>query len=141
MGGKVKRLKVCIGILLIFVLGMLAGTLGTGFFIKHRIGRFVGGEGPLPPIRVLERLSGKLDLSKPQQIEIEKILKQAHAQLIEFRRGYRPEFEKIFNDTIEQIKQNLDNRQKQKLDKLTESLKHRFHKHPGRHPLGTGAFH
>ena len=141
MGGKVKRLKVCIGILLIFVLGMLAGTLGTGFFIKHRIGRFVGGEGPLPPIRVLERLSGKLDLSKPQQIEIEKILKQAHAQLIEFRRGYRPEFEKIFNDTIEQIKQNLDNRQKQKLDKLTESLKHRFRKHPGRHSLGTGAFH
>ena len=130
-----KRLKVCIGILLIFILGMLSGTLGTGFFIKHRIGRFVGGEGPPPPIRVLERLSAKLDLSKPQQIEIEEILKQAHDQLIEFRQVYRPEFEKIFNDTIEQIKQKLDNRQKQKLDKLTERLKHHFRKHPGRRPF------
>lgn len=130
-----KKLKVFIGIFLIFILGVLVGTLGTGFFIKHRIGKFIGGGGPLPPIRVLERLSAKLDLSKPQQIEIDKILKQAHAQLIEFRRGYRPEFEKIFNDAIEQIKQKLDNRQKQKLDKLTEGLKHRFLKHPGRHSL------
>jgi len=130
-----KRLKVCIGILLIFILGMLAGTLGTGFFIKHRIGRFVRGDGPFPPIRVLERLSAKLDLSKSQQIEIEKILKQAHDRLIEFRRGYRPEFEKILNDTIEQMKEKLDSRQKQKLDKLTERLKHRFRNHPGRHPL------
>jgi len=135
MDGKMNKLKVCIGILLIFILGMLAGTLGTGFFIKHRIGRFVRDDGPPPPIRVLERLSAKLDLSKSQQIEIEKILKQAHAQLIEFRQGYRPEFEKIFNDTIEQIKQKLDTGQKQKLDKLTERLKHRFHNHPGRHPL------
>lgn len=135
MGVKMKKLKVFIGIILILILGMLVGMLGTGFFIKHRIGRFIGGEGPLPPIRLLERLSGKLDLSKPQQIEIDKILKQAHTQLIEFRRGYRPEFEKIFNDTIEQIKQKLDNRQKQKLEKLTESIKQRFRKHPGRHPL------
>jgi len=130
-----KRLKVCIGILLIFILGMLSGTLGTGFFIKHRIGRFVRGDGPFPPIRILERLSAKLDLSKPQQMEIEKILKQAHDQLIEFRRGYRPEFEKIFNDTIEQMKEKLDSRQKQKLDKLTERLKHRFRNHPGPRPF------
>jgi len=130
-----KRLKVCIGILLIFILGMLSGTLGTGFFIKHRIGSFVRGEGPPPPIRVLERLSAKLDLSKPQQMEIEKILKQAHDQLIEFRQVYSPEFEKIFNDTIEQIKQKLDSRQKQKLDKLTERLKNCFNKHPGRRPF------
>ncbi len=130
-----KRLKVCIGILLIFILGMLSGTLGTGFFIKHRIGSFVRGEGPPPPIRVLERLSAKLNLSKPQQMEIEKILKQAHDQLIEFRQVYSPKFEKIFNDTIEQIKQKLDSRQKQKLDKLTERLKHCFHKHPGRRPF------
>jgi hypothetical protein len=114
---------------------MLAGTLGTGFFIKHRIGRFVRGDGSPPPIRILERLSAKLDLSKPQQMEIEKILKQAHDRLIEFRQVYRPEFEKIFNDTIEQMKQKLDSRQKQKLDKLTERLKHRFRNHPGPRPF------
>lgn len=130
-----KKLKVFIGIFLIFILGILAGTLGTGFFIKHRIGRFVRNEGHFPPIRILERLSDKLDLSKTQQVEIEKILKQARKQLIEFRQAYRPKFEKIFNNTIEQIKQKLDNRQKQKLDKLTERLKHRFRNHPGQRPF------
>jgi hypothetical protein len=114
---------------------MLVGALGTGFFIKNRIANFVRGDGSPPPIRVLKRLSAKLDLSKPQQMEIEKILKQARDQLIEFRQMYRPEFEKIFNDTIEQIKQKLDSRQKQKLDKLTERFKHRFLNHPGRHPF------
>ena len=78
-----RLLKVCVGILLIFIMGMLAGTLGTGFFIKHRIGRFIQGGGPPPPIRILERLSAKLDLSKPQQREIEKILKQAHDNIYE----------------------------------------------------------
>ena len=130
-----RLLKVCVVILLIFIMGILAGTLGTGFFIKHRIGKFVQGGGPPPPIRILERLSAKLDPSKPQQMEIEKILKQAHDHLIDFRQMYRPEFEKIFNDTIEQIKQKLDSRQKQKLDKLTERLKHRFHNHPGPRPF------
>jgi len=130
-----RLLKVCVGILLIFILGMLAGTLGTGFFIKHRIGRFVQDGGPPPPIRILDRLSAKLEPSKPQQMEIEKILKQAHDQLIDFRQVYRPKVEEIFNDTIEQIKQKLDSRQKQKLDKLTERLKHCFNKHPGRRPF------
>jgi len=130
-----KKLKVCIAILLIFILGILAGTLGTGFFIKHRIGRFVQGNGPFPPIKILERLSTKLDLSKSQQMEIEKILEQAKDQLIEFRQVYRPKFEKIFNNTIEQIEQKLDKKQTQKLDKLTERLKHHFRNHPGKRPF------
>ena len=108
-----KKLKVCIAILLIFILGILAGTLGTGFFIKNRIGRFVQGNGPFPPIKILERLSTKLDLSKSQQMEIEK----------------------IFNNTIEQIEQKLDKKQTQKLDKLTERLKHHFRNHPGKRPF------
>ena len=126
-----RRLKVCVGILLIFILGMLVGTLGTGFFIKNRVANFFRGDGSPPPIRILERLSAKLNLSKSQQTEIEEILKQAQVQLIEFGQVYRPEFEKIFNNTIEQIKQKLDSRQKQKLDKLTVRLKHRFSNHPG----------
>jgi hypothetical protein len=130
-----KRLKVCVGILLIFILGILAGTLGTGFFIKHRVEKFIRGDGPPPPIRVLERLSAKLDLSKPQQIEIEKILKQTHDQWVKFRQEYRPEFEQIFNDTIEQMKEKLDSRQKQKLEKLNERFMRRFRNHAGRHPF------
>ena len=126
-----RRLKVCVGILLVFILGTLVGTLGTGFFIKNRIANFFRGDGSFPPIRILERLSVKLDLSKSQQTEIEEILKQAQGQLIDFRQVYRPEFEKIFNNTIEQIKQKLDSKQRQKLEKLTERLKHRFRNHPG----------
>jgi hypothetical protein len=68
-------------------------------------------------------------------MEIERILKLAHDHLVDFRQMYRPEFEKIFNNTIEQIKQKLDGRQRQKLDELTERLKHRFHKHPGPRPF------
>ena len=130
-----RKLKVCVVILLIFILGMLVGTLGTGFFIKNRIANFFRGNGSPPPIRILERLSAKLDLSKSQQTEIEEILKQAQGQLIDFRQVYRPGFEEIFNSTIEQIKQKLDSRQKQKLDKLTERLRHRFRNHHGPRPI------
>lgn len=120
-----NRVKVSIGILLIFILGALAGSLGTGLYIKHRIGEFTKG-GPPPVLHLLmKKMSHQLDLTKEQEAKIEKIMEQTHRDISAFRERYHPEFEKIMDESFALIKETLDEEQKTKLDEFQEELKKR----------------
>jgi len=120
-----NKLKVAIILLLVFAVGALAGSLGNKLYFKHRFERFVkGGRPPLMHI-FMKKMVRNLDLTKAQKADIEKIVSQAEKQIETFRQKYRPEFEKIMDDTIAQIKEKLTDEQKKKLDKLHEELKTR----------------
>ena len=119
------KLKVAIIILLVFAVGALAGSLGNKLYFKHRFERFAKG-GPPPLMHILMRkIVQDLDLTEAQKTDIEKIVRQAEEKIVSFREKYRPEFEKIMDDTIAQIKEKLTDEQKKKLDKLHEELKMR----------------
>lgn len=117
------KLKVAIIILLVFAVGALAGSLGNRLYFKHRFERFVkGGRPPLMHI-FMRKMVQNLDLTETQKTDIEKIVRQAEGKIVNFRQKYRPEFEKIIDDTIVLIKEKLNDEQKKKLDKLHEELK------------------
>jgi Spy/CpxP family protein refolding chaperone len=119
------KLKVAIIILLVFAVGALAGSLGSKLYFKHRFERFAKG-GPPPLMHILMRkIVQDLDLTGAQKTDIEKIVRQAEEKIVSFREKYRPEFEKIMDDTIARIKEKLTDEQKKKLDKLHEELKMR----------------
>ncbi|MDY6844730.1 MAG: hypothetical protein SVW57_11620 [Thermodesulfobacteriota bacterium] len=139
-----NRLKVTICVLLIFVLGALAGSLGTGLYVKHKIKKFTR-DGPPPIMRFLMReMSHELKLSKLQESEIEKIVEQTHKRISDFRERYRPEFEEIIDNSFALIKEKLTQEQRIKLDELRKELQkrrgrvdppgifqlHQFHKAP-----------
>src|SRR4030042_5369527 len=120
-----NKLKVAIIVLLVFAVGALAGSLGNKLYFKHRFERFVkGGRPPLMHI-LMRKMVHELNLTEAQKADIEKIVSQAEKQIEAFRQKYRPEFEKIMDDTIAQIKEKLTDEQKKKLDKLNEKLKMR----------------
>ena len=120
-----NKLKVAIILLLVFAVGALAGSLGNKLYFKHRFERFVKG-GPPPLMHILMRkVVHDLDLTGAQKADIEKIVRQAEEKIISFREKYRPEFEKIMDDTIARIKEKLTDEQKKKLVKLHEELKMR----------------
>ena len=119
------KLKVAIIILLVFAVGALAGSLGNQLYFKHRFERFAKG-GPPPLMHILMRkIVQDLDLTGAQKTDIEKIVRQSEEKILSFREKYRPEFEKIMDDTITQIKEKLTDEQEKKLDKLHEELKMR----------------
>ena len=119
------KLKVAIIILLVFAVGALAGSLGNKLYFKHRFERFAkGGRPPLMHI-LMRKIVQDLDLTGAQKTDIEKIVRQAEEKILSFREKYRPEFEKIMDDTITQIKEKLTDEQKKMLDKLHEELKMR----------------
>jgi len=120
-----NKLKIVTGILLIFVLGAMAGSLGTKIYFKQRIGRFVKS-GPPPVMHLLmRRLSDDLNLSEEQEAQIEKIVYETEGKVLAFKEKYHPEFEKIIDNSIKLIKEKLDDDQKPELDRLHKELKDR----------------
>ena len=108
-----KRWKLFAGIVLVFTLGGLAGSLGMGWYIKKKM-------TPLrmaPKTRrtfIIEKLTRKLDLTDKQIPRIEKILAEVDLK----RRQYHIEIRKIRTESISQMKKELTPDQQTKLDKL-----------------------
>ena len=120
-----NRLKVWAGIVLVLLVGALAGSLATGIYFKHRIERF--SKGRRPPIKVvlMKKLSHELDLTETQGVEIEEILDQLEAKLLDLKRKHRPELENLFDHSFGSIREKLNSEQKKRFDEIREELRRR----------------
>lgn len=119
-----KRVKLTVGICLVFILGALAGMLGTGVYMKYRFEKF--GPGPPPPHareRIMKRLTETLDLTEKQQGEIREIVDLTQSRMDAVRERHLPEIKKITEQSFELMKEKLDPEQIEKLDELRAKIK------------------
>ena len=132
-----KRVKLVAGICLVFLLGVLVGTLGTGLYFKYRIDRFGPGRHP-PRVKehLLKKLTNELDLTKEQAVEIEVIITSTRNKMDEIREKHLPEIKKIADQSFELMKEKLRPEQIEKLDKLLEKFKRNRKKTGGVKPDG-----
>ena len=122
------RTKFFAGLTLIFLLGALAGALGTSFYFKGHVEEFLK-EGP-PKNKIMHRLTRALELTREQQEKIEPIIAEAHAKIVELRQKTFPEVKRIRENSFALIKKELNEDKQEKL----EYLKKRLEKHwPRRH--------
>jgi hypothetical protein len=125
MTAKVIRWKLISGLLLVFVLGVLVGSVGTGFYLKHRLAPIIK-EPRARKAFIMKRLSKKLNLTPNQKTKIEPIVEQMIEKRREYYRKIRPEIKRIMDQGFTQIKEELNEDQKKKLDELREKFqKHR----------------
>jgi hypothetical protein len=126
MSARVMRWKLISGLLLVFVLGILAGSVGTGFYLKHRLAPLIK-EPRARKTFIMKRLSKELNLTSDQKTKIDPIVEQ----MIEKRREYylknRPEIKTIMDQGFAQIREELNEDQKKKLD----GLRKKFHSRRG----------
>ena len=120
-----NKLKVWAGIVLVLLLGALAGSLATGIYFKHKIERFSKGERPPIKVVLMKKLSDELDLTERQRVEIEEILDELEAKLLDLRRKHRPELEKLFDHSFGSIREKLNSEQKKEFDEIREELRRR----------------
>ena len=118
-----NTVKVTIGVLLVFVLGILAGAFGTQVFLKYRTSHFVQRGPEARAERFLEHLSRDLDLTDDQRAEIGTIVRESHRRLAEISRRCRPEIRGIIEGDFEKIRRILTDEQRQKFDQFQK----RFH--------------
>lgn len=120
-----KKIKLAIGVILVFLVGAFAGALGSGMYLKHRMEKFAAG-GPdriAMKSRLINRLSSALELSAAQKLEIEKVIDEQQARMSRVRRQYLPEIRDIADQSLIRIRETLNPDQVEKLDKLRRRLK------------------
>lgn len=119
-----NKLKLASGVLLVFLVGVLAGSLGTGYYYKERVKKFEAGG---PPVQeriqiILGRFSNELDLTDAQRTEFEKIVKESQEKIVALGSKFQPEIKQINDDTFTSIKDKLTDGQKAKLDTLVKRM-------------------
>ena len=119
------RLKLWAGISLVFVLGVLAGSLGAVLYYKNRIERFEEYGYSKKAHILMKRLDETLGLSEVQKTEIEAVLREFHKDLSDIRNEVHPRIEELRRRTFATIKEALDGDQIRKFQELEESLRHR----------------
>lgn len=125
-----NKLKVSVGILLVFILGTLAGSFGTQAYLKYRVYHFVQRGHEARAERFLGRLSHELDLTETQQIEIGKILRDSHRELARISQRCQPEIRAIIEHDFGMIREILTDDQRERFDQFQR----RFHQR-GRHRM------
>jgi len=119
-----KRWKLASGLLLVFVLGILAGAFGTRIYLKDRFAH-LRKDPKARQAFIMGKLSKELELTPDQKIKVEKIVEQTGAKRREFFLKNRPEIKKIMDEGFLQIKKELNNDQQKKLDVMREEFKKR----------------
>jgi len=117
------RFKLWAGLILVFILGAFAGSLGTGMYYKKRIERFAKYGHSARSHLLLKRLSDELNLTDAQKKEIETIVDQFHTKVSNIKRNVRPEIKKLRDHTFAAIKERLKEDQKKQFDELRKRLK------------------
>ena len=120
-----NRLKLIIGVILVFAVGVMVGAVCTGLYYNKRIEIFSAG-GPPTDVKVrmlLDEFSRDLELTDTQRSEIEKILRDAQDQISELRRKTFPETEEINDKSLELIREKLNDKQKEKFNAFYNKMK------------------
>jgi len=114
------RWKLIIGIALVFILGALAGSIGTGYYFKHRYPPRITD----PKARtafIMEKLSKELSLTQDQKVKIGEIV----GQIEEKRRDYFIKRQVEIEKLVDQIRKELNSDQQKKYDALREKFEKR----------------
>jgi hypothetical protein len=127
-----NKIKLASGVILVFLVGVLAGSLGTGIYYKKRVEKFEAGG---PPIQeriqiILGRFSNDLDLTREQKTEFEKIVKESQEKKVSLGEKIFPEIKEINEQTFKSIRDKLNAGQKTKLDSLIKRMNEVHNKFP-----------
>lgn len=123
-----SRLKLWVGLIVLFGAGMLAGIVGTCLY--HEQERAHRGErGPAAQHeRIMKRLTSELALTSTQETEIELIVSRAHVEVLELRFAHQSEVEQILTTHIVELKAKLSPDQQRKLDGMYSRLQQHWQK-------------
>ncbi len=114
------RWKLITGIALVFILGALAGSIGTGYYFKHRYPPRITD----PKARtafIMDKLSKELNLTQDQKAKIGEIV----GQIEEKRRDYFIKRQVEIEKLVDQMRKELSSDQQKKYDALREKFEKR----------------
>jgi len=110
-----KKWRLIGGVALVFVLGVLAGSMGFHYYDSHRSERF-WRDPTERKARLLNKLTQRLNLSEEQQGQFRVIIGEMDRKIEAMMEENRPR--RVIDEGFARMKERLDPDQRLKLDEL-----------------------
>jgi hypothetical protein len=123
-----KKWKTIVSIILVFLLGSLAGALITHEIYKHRIENIIRGDPKAMRELIVQRLNHKLHLDTTQLEQLRVIVNETHAEIKNVRKQIRPEIEEMLESSQNRVRAILRPDQLEKYEKIIAERKKRREK-------------
>lgn len=125
-----KRWKVWLGVAVIFVSGLIIGSLGTGLVVKIGIKRMVqrvsAGDTAVVARMVMIKMRHELRLSREQRRQIFPIVNRAVGRIRKLHYALKPQIEREVARTVSEITPHLTPKQRRKLTTRLDYLKSKW---------------
>lgn len=115
--------KVIISVVLIFVLGGMAGALVMHGIDQQKIESIMKGEFGMTREIIVTRLNQKLNLDAVQLEQLRTIVRETHAQMRSVRKQYRPQIEEILQRSQDRVRTILRPDQLETFNKIVAERK------------------
>jgi hypothetical protein len=120
----VQKIKISIGIGLLFIFGVLVGILGTGMYIKAKHPLLKDSPNERNAF-ILKRLNRELKLSDIQKQRVSEIVDRMQEHILNRFKQHQSEIAGVIENGFNQIKQELNPDQQEKFKRLKHKLDHR----------------
>ncbi len=117
--------KIWVALLVLFVSGVLIGSVGTRMYVRHKLSGIFSRERPAVRNLFVRRLTRELDLTREQRKEIEEIANHAAEEFHKVHAQHRSEVEIIFDQSASEMKEHLSPAQQEQFDELRKRMKAR----------------
>jgi len=113
-----KRWKSILGVLLVFLLGALAGAAVYHRFGHQGVEDVLSGRGGATVDLVVKRLTRSLDLDPVQQDQVRAIVTETRREIGEIRKPVQPQFEAAIERSRASVRAILRPDQQEKFDRI-----------------------
>jgi hypothetical protein len=120
-----KKWRLVGGVILVFALGVLAGSVGPQVYHRYWVDRFWKDPGARKTV-LLEKLTKELHLSDAQQKDFIPIIEEADKNLEAARQNMRADTKRILDEGFSRMKEKLNPAQQQMLEGLRAKHERRF---------------
>lgn len=114
------------GVLLVFILGVGAGALGSMCIVRHR-GEFMMRGGPHAfGEAAVRRLDHELKLTPDQHRQVEAIIADARTEIKKLHKEAQPKIDAIFEQAVGRVSAILRQDQKEKFDNMVQERREKM---------------
>ena len=127
-----KKWRLIAGILLVFILGLVVGSWGTGMYLRNRLDRF--REDPeIRKASILDRLDRRLGLTDAQRSAFQSIVNETEHKVGKSFEKHEAEMQGFIDESFARMSRILSPEQREKLDALRRELEERREAWKNRH--------
>ncbi len=121
-----KRWKSIVGVLMVFLLGALAGAAVVHRVDRQSVEAVLSGRGGATVDLIVRRLSRSLDLDSAQRDQVRAIVTETHQDIDRIRKPLQPQIEATIERSRARVRAILRPDQQEKFDRIQAERRKRW---------------